>query len=1045
MRRALLIMSVALTINATSSASENSPVWDIPQHFDIPKGTTLGELSDILAVRTQRAVSVKQYCNSYYIGDWITQNQFRLRGIRGVLTPRQVWQQAFQGWCLRPAIENDEATDGNRREDYPSGDISRVKARYNIPRMPFRAAFEKVIDQSPGKKQWIWPRWTGGQVEQQMVGPLTGRYTQLDAVLWLLKTAYPDKDPRRILRFGQGNNWWHLDDPDSAAFRDSYYCDCDRWDPNLVSEGMLVTATRIPEDKSVEASSVSRMLIIDRDRIEAIGAASLPDLLKYLTQTSYTWNSGNDATGARHATGRGTGSALVLINSRRVFQSAKSLANAEFDLNTIPITAIERVEVLPDSGVTMHGLDAIGGVINIVLREHEGTQAEARFGSASGGALERRLSVSAGDGYDYGRWTVIADWYAERDLSGMNRDRYSNQNYTRFGGPDLRSTYSSPGNFQSMDGHDLPGLSSSFATIPPEHAPPLTVDDLILERNYTSLARYQSIVPARRKSTLIGTGYMTIGATSLAAEALYTREHTSYSLAPPSVPGLVLGAEHPQNPFHQPVIYEGLLTGIPTQEYQTNSKWLRVVLSAQGTIAGWQWTVSGVSSDESVAGWVTNVVDPLALMRSLSRGLDILSPTPGGPDLVAPRVTSEFVSKAAQLTGTAERSVAELPAGDVRLSVGVERRFESARHPLVDARRNVDSLFAQIEIPVIGPNRNLPAIATLSLLSGIRRERYEGIGSVTRAQHGIAWRPMSQVEVRGGWAQLYRVPSLIEENAAPVTIPMPAFDARRGETVVASVIGGGRAELEPTTALSRSLGISVSDDQGGWKISADFWRTDARNRIGRLSHQLILQNEAALSDRVLRDPPAPQDAAAGLPGRLRSIDTRLENLGALRASGVDLMFEKVFDMPGGRLTPRVSTTRINEFRVRDLPSEIGREVDRVGSASTQGTITRYRAIGALSWEAHRWPSSNAPVSTNVYIQHDPSYRDIGGTRGVKDQTTVDVSTSLHLWTRSLVLTFGAVNVFDSRPGYSAAGLEGHDPSRGELKGRFAYGTLQYNF
>jgi iron complex outermembrane receptor protein len=96
--------------------------------------------------------------------------------------------------------------------------------------------------------------------------------------------------------------------------------------------------------------------------------------------------------------GLGPSGTLVLINGRRI--AGYGLSGKAVDLNTIPLAAIARVEVLKDGASAIYGTDAVGGVINFILKtDFEGLQATAsgNFTEAGGGAT-RRLQLVGGKG-----------------------------------------------------------------------------------------------------------------------------------------------------------------------------------------------------------------------------------------------------------------------------------------------------------------------------------------------------------------------------------------------------------------------------------------------------------------------------------------------------------------------------------------------------------------------------------------------------------------------------------------------------------------------
>lgn len=155
------------------------------------------------------------------------------------------------------------------------------------------------------------------------------------------------------------------------------------------TQEVVVLGTRT-QDRTVINSAVPIDIITEKD-IEQFGFSLTTDLLKALVpsynapQTSIT--DGSDH--VRPATLRGLNpdQVLVLVNGKRRYQSALVNVNGSIgrgsagtDLNAIPASAIERIEVLRDGASAQYGSDAIAGVINIVLKNKKGIDVSASFG-----------------------------------------------------------------------------------------------------------------------------------------------------------------------------------------------------------------------------------------------------------------------------------------------------------------------------------------------------------------------------------------------------------------------------------------------------------------------------------------------------------------------------------------------------------------------------------------------------------------------------------------------------------------------------------------
>lgn len=182
------------------------------------------------------------------------------------------------------------------------------------------------------------------------------------------------------------------------------------------------------------ARSASPVFEFSRDDIDRSGAATMPQFIRRLPQNfgggmSETTDNlvpldmnVNRGSGI-NLRGLGTDSTLTLLNGRR-------LASAGFggfvDISMIPISAIERVEVLTDGASAIYGSDAVGGVVNFVLRDDfEGAETRLRYGTATEGDLD---DIQVGQTFSWS-WSVgralIAYEYSTRDGLDANDRSFS--------------------------------------------------------------------------------------------------------------------------------------------------------------------------------------------------------------------------------------------------------------------------------------------------------------------------------------------------------------------------------------------------------------------------------------------------------------------------------------------------------------------------------------------------------------------------------------------------------------------------------------------
>ncbi|MBO6797780.1 TonB-dependent receptor plug domain-containing protein [Maricaulis sp.] len=170
-------------------------------------------------------------------------------------------------------------------------------------------------------------------------------------------------------------------------------------------ESITVTGTRI---EGLDLEGAVQAVQIDREAIEESGANSVIDLMRDLTITgggSGTFStstagplSSDTPVGAGGVSlrGLGTSATLTLINGRRATISAFARGQESFiDVNSIPLAAIERVEVLPNGASATYGADAVAGVVNYVLRDDcEGQEIFVSYGDSTASTDEGRFNIN---------------------------------------------------------------------------------------------------------------------------------------------------------------------------------------------------------------------------------------------------------------------------------------------------------------------------------------------------------------------------------------------------------------------------------------------------------------------------------------------------------------------------------------------------------------------------------------------------------------------------------------------------------------------------
>ena len=222
---------------------------------------------------------------------------------------------------------------------------------------------------------------------------------------------------------------------------------------------VVVTGTHIRG----AAPGASPVLMVDRDEIDRQGYATVADSLSALPQnfsgsaTSDVASAGLDATSlnfgratAINLRGLGPDATLVLVNGRRM---AGTGGKGDFaDVSAIPTAAVERIDILLDGASALYGADAVGGVVNIILkRNFEGAETRARYGWAKGGAQEMLAAQTLGHVWSTGRALISYEYYEREALPFSARAYTRSADFRPFGGADRRTNIASPGNIVLVD------------------------------------------------------------------------------------------------------------------------------------------------------------------------------------------------------------------------------------------------------------------------------------------------------------------------------------------------------------------------------------------------------------------------------------------------------------------------------------------------------------------------------------------------------------------------------------------------------------------
>lgn len=199
-------------------------------------------------------------------------------------------------------------------------------------------------------------------------------------------------------------------------------------------ENIIVTGSRIKRDGF---STSAPMDVVLTSRAAPSGISNLGTLIQQSTvaatgpqvtaalSTAFVQAGGVGAS-TLSIRGLGANRTLLLINGRRAGPSGTRGSVSSFDLNTIPLIAIERIEILKDGASSIYGSDAVAGVVNIFTKKEDGGSVDAYVSQPTdSGGEETRISATWGRSFSRGNFRLTADYSKIDELARGDRDYFS--------------------------------------------------------------------------------------------------------------------------------------------------------------------------------------------------------------------------------------------------------------------------------------------------------------------------------------------------------------------------------------------------------------------------------------------------------------------------------------------------------------------------------------------------------------------------------------------------------------------------------------------
>lgn len=584
--------------------------------------------------------------------------------------------------------------------------------------------------------------------------------------------------------------------------------------------------------KRKEYDTISPVQTITADQSVAVGAVDAADILQSTsiasgsTQINHQFSGFvvEGGTGVQSVGLRGLGAArtLVLLNGHRPGPAGTRGQVGAFDLNVLPTTILQRVEILKDGGSSIYGSDALGGVINFITRKNLDKPELAFSGRVplEGGGESFLASGATGWNFETGNIAVAAEWSlheplraGDRDFLSCSEDLVWDEQGNRIDRQDrsitANTSLSGCNNLYANTVIDalrgtryIPSPDGTTIGLIPGYRPrrnanygpngPAFYEDVL---NFDFFGDTY-VIDRQERASLFSSANFRIGELNWTAEFLYNNRKTDshrYRQFFPVVGGAtapVARFRYPDSPTYVAPVPSGVAQPVipfpSDQQTEVDYKYVRTGLDgAFGDTWSWQTDVSFSRSEGkySSLGIVASRSGDVRFDRSAPR-VNYFDPAflsgERMDDLVAAIGewnTGKTTYDQMHFRGVMSGELFSLPAGAIAGALGIEhRRFDIDDQPselsrngdlwgqtsaqVTKGKDNVSEVFGEIEVPLLAGKPGFESLTVNASARAFKYDTLEDTDSVWKL--GAAWQIIPAVRLRATKGTSFRAPGLYE-------------------------------------------------------------------------------------------------------------------------------------------------------------------------------------------------------------------------------------------------------------------------------------------
>lgn len=861
-------------------------------------------------------------------------------------------------------------------------------------------------------------------------------------------------------------------------------------------EEVVITGSYIKGTGTDEASPVD---VLNSDYIQKQGALTIGELTQKLAVSSGTENNPDSFTagstqGTSNVNLRGLGltSTLVLVNGKRQTIAA-AIANdgsVFVDTATIPMAALERVEILKEGATATYGSDAVAGVVNFILRDDfDGVEVSLGHQTTATSSQDTSdVSILAGTNLSDNTNVMVAASFLQQDAMSSAERSYTTINaVSTLGRSFLNLGGLAPG---------LPVVIEGSGGYAGPYGPGETIPDANCEANGGILSggfipslggqkcgflygpRFNLVNEEERTNVYAAITHDTDSGITVRGEIGFAKNEVLDNPQSPSYPNLSFPTIAPGqagSPFNGFVRWYGRPLGseAPSPLAPRNSETLRASLDLSGTLDGgaWDWNASVTYSENDREGWQPDTIKSrldAALAgaggESGTETFNIFDPSQNSASLI------DYISAETYTKMSTDLTVADLVVsgpwfeldnfGTVNLAYGAQFRHEGfsiarndistqQRDSVTGALQDVDLIFLGGGTEPSASRDSFAAFAEVSMPLNDSVElnvaaRYESLETESSLDPKIAlrWQVSDDVVIRGSMSTAFREASLIQQFNRQTSLQGLVDTSVGGSsgTLFIRVLTEGDVELKPETSTNTNLGV-VWTPSDNFNMRVDWWQFEYEDVITIENAQGKIN-----ADPNRQDPDVRRSDA----GQLIGVSTNFINAATVDTDGFDVSAD--WNLPAGDAGDFGVQLAYSRFNSYEIPDGNGGTRDVVGSFNHDNFV---RSMPEAKWNLTAdWERGNH--SAAVVLYHVDSYTTsravpasaaaMGFDSNIDSWRTIDASYNynFNIGDTQGVLTLGGKNLTDEEAPrvYDAANFS-YDPKQHDPRGRIYYARVKF--